>query len=76
MRISINATIVIAALFAAMCLGFAIVGFTSLGDITDPKQLADAKGFAWFWVFLGSVAIALGLVTWWIAGQQSKDEDA
>jgi hypothetical protein len=67
---------IVAAVFAAMCLGFAIVGFSSLGDITDPIQLADARGFAWFWVFLASVAIALGLATWWIAGKQSEDEDA
>ena len=76
MRLSLHATMIVAAVFAAVCLGFAIVGFSSLDDITDPKQLADARGFAWFWVFLASVAIALGLATWWIAGKQSEDEDA
>jgi hypothetical protein len=26
-------------------------GFTSLGDIPDATDAADAKGFAWFWTF-------------------------
>jgi hypothetical protein len=55
-----------AVIFAIVCLGVAITGFTSLGDITDPTQLADAKGFAWFWAFLGSVAGAFGLLGWWV----------
>ena len=38
-------------------------------------QAADARGFAWFWAFLASVAIVLGLLSWWVARTQ-KDEDA
>jgi len=67
---------VIAAIFAAVCLTVAITGFTSLGEITDPTQIADAKGFAWFWTFLASVAIGLGLLAWWIARTHKDDEDA
>ena len=69
-------TVVFAAIFAAICLSVAITGFTSLGDIADPTQMADAKGFAWFWTFLGSVAIALGLLAWWIARTQREGDDA
>jgi hypothetical protein len=46
----------------------------SLGELTDPTQLADAKGFAWFWTFLASVAIAFGLAAWWLA-RNSGDEN-
>jgi hypothetical protein len=67
---------VIAVIFAAVCLGVAITGFTSLSDITDPKELADARGFAWFWTFLASVAIGLGLLAWWVARNHREDEDA
>jgi len=67
---------VVAAIFAAICLGFAIIGFTSLGDITDPTEIADARGFAWFWTFLASVAIGLGLLVWWIARTRKEDDDA
>jgi hypothetical protein len=67
LKFSIQATMILAAIFAVICFGVAISGFTSLGDITDPTQAADARGFAWFWVFLASIAIGLGLLSWWIA---------
>jgi len=76
MKLSLRATIIGAGIFAGICLSVAITGFASLGDITDPTQMADARGFAWFWTFLASVAIALGLLAWWMAGRPSKDEDA
>ncbi len=66
---------VIAAIFAVICLGVAITGFVSLGDIADPAQAADAKGFAWFWTFLASVAIALGVVAWWMQRTSRDDDD-
>jgi hypothetical protein len=68
-------TIVIAAVFALICYGVAITGFSSIGEMTDAVQAADAKGFAWFWVFLGTVAVALGAVSLWIVRTQSDDED-
>jgi protein-S-isoprenylcysteine O-methyltransferase Ste14 len=74
MKLSIHATIVAAAIFAAVCLAFALTGFTSLSHLTDPTEIADAKGFAWFWTFLASVAIALGLVAWWIL-RRTRDSE-
>jgi hypothetical protein len=73
MKLSLRATIVAAAIFAALCLGYAIRGFTSLGDIADPGELADARGFAWFWTFLASVAIFFGLLGWWL-GRRIDEE--
>ena len=67
-------TIVVAAIFAIICYGVAITGFSALGDIADPMQAADARGFAWFWALLGTVAVALGAVSWWILRTQ-KDEN-
>ena len=64
-----------AAIFALVCLSVAITGFTSLGDLADPAAIADAKGFAWFWTFLGSVATALGLLAWWMARRSDERED-
>ena len=69
-------TVVFAAIFAAICLSVAITGFTSLGDIADPTQTADAKGFAWFWAFLASLATAFGVLAWWIARTSKHDDDA
>jgi hypothetical protein len=66
-------SLVIAVIFAAISFSVAITGFTSLGEITDAQQLADAKGYAWFWVFLGSVSVAMGGASLWIlkTGQQA-----
>ncbi|HZI83390.1 MAG TPA: hypothetical protein VFF44_05710 [Casimicrobiaceae bacterium] len=76
MKLSLRATMIAAVIFAAICLSVAVTGFTSLGDITDATAIADAKGFAWFWTFLASVAIAFGLLAWWMARRQGEDEDA
>jgi hypothetical protein len=67
---------VAAAIFAAICLGVAVTGFTSLGELTDPREVADAKGFVMFWAFLASVAIGLGSLAWWVARNHKEDEDA
>jgi hypothetical protein len=74
MKLSLQATVFVSAIFAAVCFGVAITGFTSLGGIDDPTQLADAKGFAAFWAFLGAVAVAFGVLAWWMARSTTKDE--
>jgi hypothetical protein len=76
LKISAQMTIGIAAIFAIVCFGVAIAGFSSMGDITDPAQAADARGFAWFWAFLGAVAVALGTLSLWILRAQKNGEDA
>jgi hypothetical protein len=75
MKLSLRATMIAAAIFAAICFGVAITGFTSLSGISDPTELADARGFAWFWTFLGSVASAFGLLAWWMS-RIHEGEDA
>ena len=74
MKITAKFSVIIAAIFAVMCFGVAITGFNSLGSITDPVQLADAKGFAWFWVFLGGVAIVFGAVGIWLVRTEVENE--
>jgi hypothetical protein len=64
---------VAAAIFAVLCLSVAITGFTSLGNIADPTQAADARGFVWFWVFLASVAIGLAVLAWWVARNHKEE---
>ena len=66
-------TVVMSAIFAAVCFGVAITGFTSLGDIVDATQKADAKGFAWFWTFLGTVASVFGLLALWMVRTHRDD---
>ena len=74
MKVSARLAAILAAIFAVFCLGFAITGFTSLGEITDPQQASDARGFAWFWTFLAGVAIVFGALSWWIARTSREDE--
>jgi hypothetical protein len=73
LKISAQMTIVVAAVFAIICYGVAITGFSSIGEMTDPVQAADSKGFAWFWAFLGTVAVALGAVSLWIVRTGGED---
>jgi len=67
-------TVVIATVFAAICFAVAISGFVSLGDVADPVQRADGRGFAWFWTFLGGVAVAFALLgTWFLKTDKSNE---
>ena len=72
MNISLRMAMMMSAIFGALSLGFAVYGFVSLGDIADPTQASDARGFVMFWAFLGSIAIALGVLAWWIERAQRK----
>jgi hypothetical protein len=74
-QISAKLAVVLAAIFAAVCFGVAITGFTSIGDIVDPVQRSDGLGFAWFWAFLGTVALVFGALGFWIA-KTHKEGDA
>ena len=66
MKISMQMSVILAAVFATVCFGVAISGFSSLAEITDPVQRADSSGFAWFWTFLGTVAVAFGALGAWL----------
>lgn len=66
MKLSAQMTLVISVVFAVVCFSVAVTGFASLREITDVQQAADARGFAWFWAFLGGVATAFALLSWWL----------
>ena len=74
MRITAKLSVIIAAIFAVICFGVAITGFSSIGDITDPVQRSDGLGYAWFWTFLGSVAVVFGAIGLWIAKSHREDD--
>ena len=73
MKITANIAAVLGAIFAAVCFGVAINGYLSLGEIADPTQLSDAKGFIMFWAFLGSIGVASGAGSWWLIRNQPED---
>ncbi|HVK56845.1 MAG TPA: hypothetical protein VM532_17680 [Burkholderiales bacterium] len=74
MKISAQIAVFFAGVFAIICFSVAVTGFTSLGEITDPVRLADAKGFAWFWAFLGVVAVLFGVLSLWIIRTEREEE--
>ena len=69
-------SVIIAAVFALVCFGVALTGFTSLGDIADAEQLSDAKGFAWFWAFLGAIGVLFGVIGLWLLKTDPQRSDA
>ena len=61
---------ILTALLAAACYVFAYKGLTALKGITDPAQFRDAKGFAWFVFFLGSVFLGIAVLSWKSVGDE------
>jgi len=74
--ISAKMSVIFAAIFAAVCFTVAIDGFVALGDVADPAARADGQGFAWFWTFLGVVAVAFGALGVWMVKTQKDGENA
>ena len=72
MKISAQFAMWTSAVFAALCLGIAFNGFSSLDAVADEVARSDARGFAFFWLFLGVVAIAAGVASWWMVRQEDK----
>lgn len=75
MKLSLQMTMVGGLLFALVCLGVAASGFLSLGEITDATQLADAKGYAWFWTVLGGIGLAVAAVGRWLIRSDARAAD-
>ena len=73
MKLSAQMTMIVATIFALICFGVAIAGFSSIGEMTDPVQISDSKGFAMFWAFLGLVASALAGLSVWIVRTAKRD---
>jgi hypothetical protein len=76
MKISAKMSVILAAIFAIICFGVAITGFSSVGEIADPVQRADGWGFAWFWAFLGFVSVAFGALGVWMVKTHTEGDEA
>ena len=73
MRLSIQMTIVFSVIFALACFTAAGMSFNAASEMTDATQATDARGFGYFWAFLGCVAVAVGGLSWWLI-RAPKDE--
>ena len=74
MKISAQMSIIMAAIFAVVCFSVAADGFISSGSIEDPVQRADGYGFAWFWTFLGVIAVVFGALGVWMVRTHKEEE--
>ena len=64
-------TVVAGAIFALVCYAVAVQGLLSM-DGLQGDQLSDAKGFAAFWGFLGTVCGGLAALAWWVTRAASS----
>jgi hypothetical protein len=72
MKISAQFSLWGSVVFALFCLGYAFSGVSSLDGMADDAARADARGFALFWLFLGVVAVATAIGSWWIAKGENE----
>ena len=49
--------------FGLACLAVGLYGLSEAASITDEAVRADARGFAWFWLFLALVALIAGVLS-------------
>lgn len=73
-KLSLRATMIGGAVLAVVCFGVAATGFLSLREITEPARYADARGFAWFWAFLGFVCAIIAVAAYWMSSTARPDE--
>ena len=59
--------------FAVLCIGFAVNGFSQIDAMADEAARSDARGFAYFFLFLGAVAAASAVVSWWIIRRENAN---
>jgi hypothetical protein len=73
LKLSAQFTMVAGAIFAIICFAVAVNGFMSMGEITDANTASDARGYAWFWAFLGVVALTFAIISWWMARNETGE---
>jgi dipeptide/tripeptide permease len=74
MKLSAQISFWFALAFAAFCLAYALFGFTSVEAGADPDVVANSRGYAWFWTFLGVVGLAIALVSHRMVKTQPRDD--
>jgi hypothetical protein len=73
MKISAQFTLWSSLVFAIVCLSIGFDGLWSADAVADQAVRPDARGFAYFWLFLGAIALACALASWWIVRRESEN---
>ena len=66
MKISAQLAVWLCAVFALVCAGIALSGFSGATSMTDAAEHELSLGYAWFWSFLALVAAVFGVLSWLI----------
>jgi hypothetical protein len=73
MKVTAQFGMVLSIVFALLCLYVAFDGFSHLDALTDETQRADGRGYAYFWLFLGMIAVACALASRWIVKRETAN---
>lgn len=72
MKLSAQLTLYIAIGFALLCLAYAGYGWHELGTVPDGQAHDDARGYVFFWLFLGVVGAASAWICWRMTRMQDE----
>ena len=72
MKITAQSSLWSSIAFALICLGVALNGFSQLDAMADEAARVDARGFAYFWLFLGTVMVACAIASAWIVKRERE----
>ena len=75
LKIPARISALLTAIVALFCYYLAYRGRVDLAGITDPAALRDARGFLGFILFLGTVFLAIAVVSWKLSGRPPVDEE-
>lgn len=67
MKLSAQLVFWLSLVFAGVCIAYAGFGFSSIDAAADPQVVADSRGYAWFWLFLGGIGVFMAVVSWLMA---------
>ena len=57
--------------FAMLCLGVGFNGLSQVEAMADAAERSDARGYAYFWLFLGAIAVGCAVISWWIVQREN-----
>jgi hypothetical protein len=73
LQLSAKVGALFALVFAAVCLWFALDGFSSPAE-TDPEPISGGRAFAWFWAFLAVVGFIIAWLSWLFGRRSIRDD--
>jgi len=71
MKLSAQITLYISIAFALLCVAYALYGWVQVGGMPAGQERDDARGFVYFWLFLG----AIGIASAWISRRMMRGEE-